>query len=171
MLYYFRICVLRNGFTLIELLIVIAITAILLALSMPAFDSFFQKTAADVSRLQLLRALHFARHEALSRSVNISICQSKDRKTCSGEWQQGYIVFDKQKILQIFPPQKGFIHWRAFRQQQAVLQFLPNGFSNAENGTFWYCTEKSDKPIWAIVMNKAGRTREVLENIDVNLKC
>ena len=81
------------GFTLIELLVVLALLAILLALAVPNFRTLVQNTRATSQANELLTMLQYARSEALKRGRPVSLCQSEDAATCSGDWEDGWIVY------------------------------------------------------------------------------
>src|SRR5882672_7292087 len=96
----------RTGMTLIELLIVLAISAILLAVGVPMFNATIagSKTAGAASDLR--GALELARSEAIRRGVTVSICRvtapNATPPVCSnaaagifaaGDWASGWVVF------------------------------------------------------------------------------
>jgi type IV fimbrial biogenesis protein FimT len=152
------------GFSLLELLIVLSIIAILSTLGIISIQSFQQKSQAEVIKSQLLRAIQVTRSEAILRNEKIILCHSHDQKTCSGSWQEGFIVKSASRVLHVFQSffTNGTLHWRAFPLDREELEFLPTGVPHAENGTFWFCTAKN--PAWAMILNKAGRVRMVYPN-------
>lgn len=83
----------KRGFTLIELLITMVMAGILLALAAPAFHSFIQNNRITSQANELLTTLAIARSEAIKRKQGITVCSSTDGSTCSGSWNQGWIVF------------------------------------------------------------------------------
>ena len=147
-----------SAFSLIELLITLSIIIILLAITLPSEKLFFNNTVDQLAAYQLLRAIQLARQEAMVRGSKVTLCQSQDARNCGGDWRDGYIIQANQKTLFSFKS-KAFIHWRAFPKTRTDLQFLPNGMTYAENGTFWYCDQ--DKVRWAIVISQSGRARMV----------
>lgn len=62
-----------EGFTLIELMVAIAVFAIMAAVALPSFTSSIQKSKADTEISDLMRALNYARLEAIDRGVNTRI--------------------------------------------------------------------------------------------------
>jgi type IV fimbrial biogenesis protein FimT len=156
----------QNGFTLLELLVTIAIAMILLLNAIPNESIFITKSQDEVMSQQLLRAIYLARSEAIARGVSIMLCSSADLKTCSGNWLQGYIVKTNENIISTYQnvTTVGKVNWRLFPKGREDLKFLPSGFLDVENGTFWYCSPDSAKPHWAIVMSPSGRARIELPN-------
>ena len=63
----------QQGFTLIELMITIAISAILLSVAAPAYQSFIGSTALTTATNDLVAALNMARSEALKRDGQVSL--------------------------------------------------------------------------------------------------
>jgi len=62
-----------RGFTLLELLIVIAVMAILLAISIPAFQGFGRGSRAKTALFQLSTTLNLARQMAITTRQNVHI--------------------------------------------------------------------------------------------------
>ncbi len=155
------------GYSLLELLITLAIIFLMAVLVVPSQKIFFEKNNQDTIRLQLLRAINLARSEAMLRSDNIILCHSKDQTSCSGEWQEGYVILQQEKVINAFTNKtNGKIFWRTFPVGQKNLEFLATGFSHAQNGTFWFCEKNSENPAWAILISQSGRAREVFPDKD-----
>ncbi|MGQ9860680.1 MAG: GspH/FimT family pseudopilin, partial [Thiobacillaceae bacterium] len=83
----------QSGVTLIELLVTISIAAILMAIAVPGFQDFFRRNRLDGATSDLMATLNYARSEAIRRGVPVSVCRSSNGTSCSGGWQQGWIVF------------------------------------------------------------------------------
>lgn len=83
----------ERGFTLIELLITMVVASILLALAVPAFQSFIQNNRITSQTNELVTTLATARSEAIKRKQGVTVCSSSDGSTCTGSWNQGWIVF------------------------------------------------------------------------------
>lgn len=154
-----------HGFSLLEILIALSIAAIITALSISSWNQFSQKSQAQVAMLQLQRAIALAREEAIARNEKITLCKSSDEKTCSGHWQDGFIIKTSTAVLQEFQAlPDGILLMRAFPRGRDQLDFSSSGFPTVENGTFWYCSKHTELPSWALVLNRAGRVRIALTN-------
>jgi prepilin-type N-terminal cleavage/methylation domain-containing protein len=93
-----------RGFTLIEVLVVITISAILLAIGVPMFNSSIASMRASEGANSLVASLELARIEAIRRGTTVSLCRvtSTDPTTCdgaaaggfaAGDWAAGWMVF------------------------------------------------------------------------------
>ncbi len=95
-----------TGFTLMEALVVLAISAILLAVAVPSFDATMARARASDGANTFLAAVELARSEAIRRSVNVTACRvlniSTTAPTCTdaasanyakGDWAAGWVVY------------------------------------------------------------------------------
>ena len=77
------------GFTLIELMITLAISAILLSVAAPAYQSFIGSTALTTATNDLVAALNMARSEALKRDGQVSL---RAADIVSDDFADGYCL-------------------------------------------------------------------------------
>jgi type IV fimbrial biogenesis protein FimT len=85
-----------HGFTLIELIVTISVAAILMAIAIPAFDSFVKNDRDSAQVNSLSYSMNYARSEAVKRDLatGVSVCPSADGLTCNGTaWASGWLVF------------------------------------------------------------------------------
>jgi type IV fimbrial biogenesis protein FimT len=88
-----------SGFTLIEMLVVIAISAILLAVGVPSFSYMIDRNRVAGEVNQMLADLALTRSEALARRTRVVMCRSANPTTggtCDGaatDWNSGWVVF------------------------------------------------------------------------------
>ena len=82
-------CRVQQGFTLIELMITLAISAILLSVAAPAYQSFIGSTALTTATNDLVAALNMARSEALKRDGQVSL---RAANIVSDDFADGYCL-------------------------------------------------------------------------------
>lgn len=97
-----------RGVTLIEVMVVMTISAILIAASVPAFQWTIARNRISDATNQLLSHLEYARMEASRRGNTVSICRTLNANqalpVCSSaasagadgnDWAAGWVVFEK----------------------------------------------------------------------------
>jgi len=86
----------NRGFTLIEQLVALSVMAILVTVAVPAYSNMLTSHRLTSQSNTFLSALHFARSEAIKRNSRVVVCKSSSGESCaaSGDWDQGWIVFD-----------------------------------------------------------------------------
>lgn len=151
----------RSGFSLIEITIVLSITAIIMVCTVPLYQFLIDRTDSRIESEKLKQAISLARSEAIRLGEPIVICGSHDQQTCADHWYEGYIIRSNDRVLHSFPSKKkGSLYWRG-SLRLTYLKFLPTGFLNTQDGTFWYCLSGKVHPSWALVINHSGRARSV----------
>lgn len=157
------------GFSLIEILIVLMIVTVLAVGVSLSLKSFWQNAQSNTLRTGILQAMQLARFSAISHNEKIILCKSNNQATCDGDWQDGFIVQRKNSFVlhaYHFENINGKIFSRFFPKGRETLEFLPNGWPEVQNGTFWYCNKHEKYPRWAIMINRSGRAREVFPDAD-----
>lgn len=161
------------GFTLIELMFTLAVAAILLSLAAPSFRDTIKNTRLVTEVNNLASGLSFARSEAIKRGLFVTLCKSNDNATCSGNWQDGWIVFvdiDGQgdvdvgndtiirvgegvpaSITLVFPG-------------RVRVTYAASGFST-NNSTFKFCDDRDDaSKAKGLVVSPSGRVRKAIDS-------
>lgn len=82
-----------RGFTLIELVITVAIVAILAAIALPSFARVIASNRVAAGVNEFISAVNLARTEAIRRGQPAGVCASDNGSTCSGNWDDGYLVY------------------------------------------------------------------------------
>jgi type IV fimbrial biogenesis protein FimT len=85
-------CRRQRGFTMIELLVTISIAATMMTIAIPSFQSFLLQSRLTGHTNDLVLAMAYAKSEAVKRGANVEVCASDDETTCSGDWQDGWVV-------------------------------------------------------------------------------
>lgn len=84
----------QKGFNLAEMMTTLAITSILSATAVPAFDGVIERSQLDAAKSEMSSSLALARSEAINRNLNTAICKSAG-SACDNSisWNDGWIVF------------------------------------------------------------------------------
>lgn len=83
----------HTGFTLVELIVTLSLVAILATVGVPNFANFIANNRLTAQANELVTSLNLARSEAIKRSSRVSVCRSNNNTSCSGTWNDGWIVF------------------------------------------------------------------------------
>lgn len=81
------------GFTLVELMVTIAVLAILASIATPMFGSLIQKNKLDAASGELTHLLQYARTEAVTRGVSVTV------KTSDSNWVGAVSVATSSETL------------------------------------------------------------------------
>ena len=161
----------NRGYTLFEVLIALSIAGILGLQVAPSMHDLTAKERRVSSINRMLSIIRYTRAQALTKQNVITLCPTKDEHFCLGDWNQPLMVFidlnrdrkrqQNEPVLKKLPAiaKQDSLKWKAFRYSN-VLQFLPSGITNHQNGTFLYCPDKTRSDLSrGIIMTKMGRTR------------
>jgi type IV fimbrial biogenesis protein FimT len=164
---------LELGFSLIELLFIITLSTILLTLAFPVYNHLILDLRLFILTDRVCSTLNYARSEAIRRQTVITICKSKDVKSCSGNWKKGWIVLKNKNstsshengnLLRVFPALNywEFLEWHGFHSDNYV-QLFPDG--SIQNGHFILCVNVLSKKMISIIkISSTGRIRIESEN-------
>lgn len=160
----------HNGFTLIELLITLVVAAILLSIATPSFRDTVQDNRLVTQVNGLQSSLALAKSEAITRNNNITVCSSNDRVSCSGNWEDGWIVFvdsnanttlDGEEIVQVQTAVDG----TTIRFNRARIIYDGRGFAlNNSDGTISLCDSRGVSSARALIISPSGRTRLAIDS-------
>lgn len=82
-----------RGFSLIELMVVVAITAILLAIGLPSFQGSLRSNRVATATNELMASFALARSEAIRSPGGAVICSTQNGTSCGGDWNDGWMVW------------------------------------------------------------------------------
>jgi type IV fimbrial biogenesis protein FimT len=170
-----------KGVTALELMVTMAVVAILLAASIPAFKNYSwnlrMKTAIDT----LQTDLHLARGYAISHNIQTVICPAVSADDCYGfpDWENGWIVFsdlngDRQKQagepLLKHAGATEFINISSSRSR-SYLRFYPNGTAPGSNLSILFCDQRGAEYAGKIMVSNSGRIRSETSGTDPTENC
>lgn len=140
-----------TGFTLLETLIVLFLMGVAASISVPGYQFLVKKHRNLMVERQLLRAIRYARHQAVNYQQRVTIQGVPS-------WSGAYQVSTASKMLKQFPSyiKRGRLQWKGF-PNYPYLQFTPLGFTHHQNGTFSFYLD--DQLQWRLIINQAGRVR------------
>jgi len=170
---------LQRGITLIELLITMSIAVILLTIGVPSFIDMINSNTATSYANDLLGDINYARSEAITRGVRVTVCHSNDSATCSGTWSDGWIVFANvnesgatgqgtqdgvdDEVLRVHTALSSGWTLVGNGNVPDYMAFQPTGLSATFNsfgtGTFTFCKGTQVLTGNAVTVNKTGRAR------------
>ena len=106
-------------------------------------------------------ALRYAQIAAMSDHAIILFCPRGANDQCGSNWQKGQWIINKttHEILRAIDPIfAGSIEWRSSLHPSNYLEWLPDGFTNGQQGSFYICNATSGITTQIIVL-RTGRLR------------
>lgn len=157
----------QSGLTLIELLITLAIISVLIASATPSMREIIQNNRATTQVNELQASLNIGRSEAITRNSTVTVCQSSNGLACTGQWQDGWIVFvddnsdrdvdDGDQILRVHG---SLAAENSLRFLGTGIQYTSSGLaSTGSNGVFIHCDPRGASHAQAIIIGPTGRAR------------
>lgn len=151
---------------MIELLVTLTVAGILLAIALPSFSSFVQNTRLATEANTLAFDMNLARSEAVKLDVPIQVCASSDGATCSGTWNNGWIVMCPANcpaslgatpaILQVSPALRTGNTVREEITGASTVSFLNAGQTGVPNLQFVFCDSRGAGEGRDVEVNSAG---------------
>jgi len=168
-----------KGFTFIELMMTLAVAAILLSVAIPNFRSSIQNNRMVTQINELQTSLSLARSEAVKRSSNIAVCRSSNGTSCTGNWEDGWIVFvdgdvdgavdEGEEILRVHGGVPGDV---AIAFSQTLVTYRNNGLAtDGVNGTFTLCDARGAESAKGLIIGPSGRARLATGSEQEDLDC
>lgn len=164
----------NSGFTLIELMVTLSIAAILMGIAVPSFQTTIKSNRIVTQTNQLVTALNLARSEAIKRGVQVTVCKSADRATCTtnGNWDQSWLVFvdsvspigtknTDDLVLRSFEPVPQGVMMRSGTNFANFISYKSSGVSQGGNDlatdTFGICDDRGVGFARALSLSNTGR--------------
>ncbi len=151
----------QQGLTLLELMVTIAIAGILLTIGVPSFQAIVTSNRISANTNDFITAINLARSEAIKRGTDISVCKSADGVSCTGDWNQGWIVYltsdPPEVIIRVFDGLSGDDTLTTVPSDAHVVTFNGNGALAQYPVTFNFSLCDSSNERRQIVINPVGR--------------
>ena len=160
----------QTGISLIETMMVMALMAIIIGLSIPTYDKLYAKTHIKRYIERFEKMLNNAKTVALAHNVTVTLCQSKNGKTCqTGPWHSGAIAFIDHNANHVKDPEDNImatlpalptghkLSLKGFHSNN-YFQFKPLGLTS-DNGSFTYCTKETSF-VQQFIISQYGRIRK-----------
>jgi len=144
------------GFTIIEILLVTALTAIVLGLAIPSFNSLLANTKTRTKASLLHATLHNARVHAITAQTVVIVCaassnnprQCNNNYSANSNWASGWLAYqdnnrnnrldDTDKILNTVSNEDVGVVFN----QRGRLRFFADG--SARSAGFYICNKHSE---------------------------
>ncbi len=157
----------QQAYSLLELLSTLAIITLLFSTVTPSLAAFLQQNRQTSQVNQMIRVIHYARGEAITRRNPVTLCSGTTLCEKSRAWNGALHVFSDnngngrldvgETLLRSMDISDEYTwHWSNFRQRE-YLTFQSDGTTHSLNGTLLLC--KEDHPVYKVVLNLQGRVR------------
>ncbi len=159
----------RQGFTVIELIVSLSISAIILTMGVPGFQTIVQNNRMTTDLNHLVTDLHLARIEAIKRGDDVTICIRNSESTdCNNTnaWEQGWIIFSDpnrngvvdtdEEIIRVNPELNPSI---TLMYRKNRVTFTSQGFAYGFAGSFVISDVRGAAYTKKRVISNTGRIR------------
>lgn len=179
----------KLGFTLIELLVAVAVLSVVLTIAIPSYQSTIEKNSVTTSISEFAASLRLARTEAIKRGRLVVVCPSSDQATCSGSWQDGWLVFEdtnsngsyssaQDDLIRVHGAlvADNILEWSDTGSASwtddlsTSIQYNSRGLITTSDGTFKVCS-RSRNNLWArsLLVNRVGSVRYGIDSNSDNI--
>ncbi|GHD37811.1 GspH/FimT family pseudopilin [Halioglobus pacificus] len=170
----------QRGVTLLELMIVLVIVAVLAAIAGPSFQDTIKRNRKLYTLEDTLALLSYARTEAVTSSLAVTVCPSADQVSCAGgtDWSVGVMAFIDNGAD---PGGGGVANDQILNGQELPLRIIsnvrngvevigPNFFAFDGDGglpaatTIQICDDDGPTAASAVVLNVSGQLRTGIDS-------
>ena len=158
-----------TGTTVLELVVTLAIAAILIGISVPAYERFTNRQRMKAAVTSLHNDLLAARSQAIYRRAVVVACPGDPAVGCrdNNRWTSGWIVFedgngDRQRQEEEFLLRHGMEHAAVeifSPDSRKLLRFFPDGSTPGSNGSISLCGRGGPEHARKLVISNIGRIR------------
>lgn len=157
-----------QGMTLVEQLLVLAITAVLACIGLPALRRLMAMSEVRLAQTELIAVLNHARGLAVQMGRVALACPTRDGQRCSDEagWDGDWLVAlrgeragqldDAPRLLRSPPSRRLSIRSALGRRS---VQFQPDGSAGGSNITLTICRHDDASQALSVKVSNAGRVR------------
>lgn len=160
----------QAGFNLIELMVVLLIISVVSAIGGPIFDETVKRNRLRTQADRILTTLNLTRSEAVKRNQSVSVCRSSDGVSCTGDWEDGWIVFTNSDgddtvdagVDQVIRVYRGLNHGYTLSGtiSAGTLTYFGDGSYAGGAGTINICSSDANvEQGWSLMLNTVGRPR------------
>jgi len=161
----------QHGLTLVELVTTLAIVLVVLGIGIPTWANLAQSNAITTARNHMQGTLMHARMRAIQLNRHVTVCPSRDRKTCKPDhtaWHKGYISFvdvngNRQRdagddLIQVTQPALSGIQIHSSIGRKSI-RFGSGGNAWGSNLSLRFCSDSNSKNNKALLVFGTGRAR------------
>ncbi len=154
-----------RGFTLIEIIVVMAMLSAVIALAMPSLSRFFRGRSAQEEARRFLALTRYARSEAISMSIPMTLWIDADQPYYGLNPAEGYETDTFIPMLFTLDDDVRFEFTpiSAADQGYVKIEFKPDGTIEQNELEALYITRENEEPI-IIMRARYGVTFEVYDN-------
>jgi len=163
----------ESGFTLIELMFVVAVTAILMSVAVPALDMFTSNSRQTGAINDFVSSMHLARNTAITSNSRVTMSASSNTASCENvDWDSGWVLFRDANSNQLVDgtdviigsgaPSDGLNIVSA--EYGRFLMYRPNGRVMSANvgtntGEFVVCDKRGADHSKVVIVDLSGRPK------------
>jgi len=151
------------------MLLVLAITAILLIIGIPALQSYEMRQRMSAAINLLHTQLVLARNEAIRFNTQVVACPGSVNSGCTeaADWSNGWIVFGDLNGDRQYQGTESMLRVEPGLEQVVIrsssgrtnLRFYPNGSAPGSNSSITFCDARGPASARKLVISNTGRIR------------